>query len=433
MTLPLSGSVNATGSQMVGRARGDVSDELKKEHEFGELVSSLSQSKGAPLECPPVNQKCPSALMAGFDLSILLACRDIPDPAASVSDKEDDAADSEKSISEAAETSFTLNEIAPWQNLNMDTLPASVSFESVVVTNISDECSSSIPTEGWLNRSSPAVEQTGIEIEGVEREFESSFTGSNVILSNEARDERFGERSSWAATIRQSLVDVPSRISAEKSGTEFQGVSPTPASGTKDVKVTANAPTMKIHVSEIASHFPVIVMESLFTPEFRVIPEAVALNAEETPPAVETPLLVRPEPERMRIIQFELEPADLGTLQVKMRVFDSRVEIAIESETVVTTDRLSKARDALSVLIEQNGLKLHAYEVATQAEAFHSKPSSGGDIASSWENTEGRRENDRGEFFGQERSRQERQPPQRFKARKSQSYISDDVSVGILL
>lgn len=126
------------------------------------------------------------------------------------------------------------------------------------------------------------------------------------------------------------------------------------------------APSTRMHVTEIATHFPVLIANNLPASDNMAPGMPMESMREDT-----YGLTVGSSPiplggDRVRILRFKISPAELGEVLVKMRIHDSRVEIEIEAQTVATTNALSDARDALSTAIEHRGMILNAFDITTQ-------------------------------------------------------------------
>jgi hypothetical protein len=121
---------------------------------------------------------------------------------------------------------------------------------------------------------------------------------------------------------------------------------------------------VKIHVADLSTHFPIAIASLLPAPSSNpaAVPPVAHHEAQSAP--VERPA-AGPRRDLVKILRFELEPAALGALSVKMRVSHTRVEIEIDTQSATTTNLLSQARDVLTSAIEHKGLALHAFEVTT--------------------------------------------------------------------
>jgi chemotaxis protein MotD len=127
-------------------------------------------------------------------------------------------------------------------------------------------------------------------------------------------------------------------------------------SGTQEQAAEFTGPPIKIHVSEIETHLPFALQNALpDRPHELAKPEA----------AIESRAVEAPEQQRapVKILKFEMEPATLGSISVRMRVTHARVDIQITAENASTSVLLADTRDALGSAIGEKGFSLHSYEV----------------------------------------------------------------------
>lgn len=125
---------------------------------------------------------------------------------------------------------------------------------------------------------------------------------------------------------------------------------------------------LKIHVSELQTHLPAAIGETL----------AIRDRSPRDFETVETARLPdRPVEAALRpvkILKFDLEPATLGSISVRMRVTHMRVDIKIDAESASTCALLNETRETLNAAIAQKGLTLESYEVALGASPSPSPP-----------------------------------------------------------
>lgn len=78
----------------------------------------------------------------------------------------------------------------------------------------------------------------------------------------------------------------------------------------------------------------------------------------------------------VKILRFELEPASLGALTVRMRMAQSRVEIAIETQSSEALSRLNELRDRMTGAVAASGCAVDALDlrVATPVSFDMSQP-----------------------------------------------------------
>lgn len=177
--------------------------------------------------------------------------------------------------------------------------------------------------------------------------------------------------------------------------------------------VDFSGPPIKIHVSELETHLPIVVMNAL--PE-----RPQELPRPETP--VESRPLETPEQQKapVKILKFELEPGTLGGISVRLRVSHSRVDIQIAAENPSTSALLIDTRDALGSAIGEKGLRLHSYEVVNMPAAPATPSNGAGQNQSSFSEQQRTHAQERG-FGGHDRDQRQEQEPQRHQRRRDET------------
>ncbi|CAJ0879226.1 hypothetical protein AMST5_03040 [freshwater sediment metagenome] len=164
------------------------------------------------------------------------------------------------------------------------------------------------------------------------------------------------------ANLRASYDDVA--LASAHSDVRTSGDIPLVASavcaaksGTQESAAEFTAPPIKIHVSEIETHLPFAIQNALPDRPHEVVKPETVIESR----AVETAEQQQRAP--VKILKFEMEPATLGGISVRMRVTHARVDIQITAENASTSVLLADTRDALGAAIGEKGFSLHSYEV----------------------------------------------------------------------
>lgn len=188
-------------------------------------------------------------------------------------------------------------------------------------------------------------------------------------------------------------------------------------SDARDSNVELATPPIKMRVSELETHLPVAVLNAL-PGEPRELTRSEA-TVESRP--VETP---EQQKAPVKVLKFELEPAALGGISVRMRVTHSRVDIQIAAENPSTSALLIDTRDALGAAIGEKGLSLHSYEVVNMSAATAPPSNAAGQHQSSFSEQQRNYAGERG-FAGHDRDQRQGQEPQRHQRRR------DETSAGL--
>lgn len=196
---------------------------------------------------------------------------------------------------------------------------------------------------------------------------------------------------------------------------------------TIDKSVDPSTP-IKIHVSDLATHFPVMVAATLPARGLQI--SETSLDRKDIP-MQQSEQWSDPVPrqiDRIRVIRFQLEPAELGGLTVKMRVRDTSVEIVVEAKSDSTTKLLVHSREALSSAIEHKGMTLQTFDVKTHAETFSQGSALREGSVNSDNGSDARDNPDQGGFYSEERAQQEgrRDDRSRERSRRKDSRAHSD-------
>ncbi|GLI92104.1 hypothetical protein LMG27198_10960 [Methylocystis echinoides] len=119
----------------------------------------------------------------------------------------------------------------------------------------------------------------------------------------------------------------------------------------------APAAPIRIHVSELQTHLPLMIMNTLITPS----PEANTAEPILPQTSVDQREQLRSP---LKILKFAMEPAALGSIEVTMRVTHTRVDIQIAADNPSTSALLVDTREALGQAVADTGMSLQSYEVA---------------------------------------------------------------------
>ncbi|MEK8094122.1 flagellar hook-length control protein FliK [Methylocystis sp. IM3] len=150
----------------------------------------------------------------------------------------------------------------------------------------------------------------------------------------------------------------PPSVTAEDAPRERIPAAPlSSASAKSEAPPEASAP-LQIRVSEIVTHLPAVVAQTL----------TAARDAEASGrPAPILSGAIAPPPEKpvepLKILKFQVEPASLGAITVRMRVSRARVEIALDADSPKTSALLLEARDHLASAIGEKGMTLESFHV----------------------------------------------------------------------
>lgn len=116
---------------------------------------------------------------------------------------------------------------------------------------------------------------------------------------------------------------------------------------------------LKIRVNEIVTHLPAVIAQTVIAPREGESPARIAASA---PDLSAPPQEKRADP--VRILKFQVEPAALGAITVRMRVSQSRVDIELDAESARTSALLMDAQDHLTSAIGEKGMTLDSFKVS---------------------------------------------------------------------
>lgn len=212
---------------------------------------------------------------------------------------------------------------------------------------------------------------------------------------------------------------------AEMSGSADEAASP----------ANSSAP-IKIHISQIATYFPAIIAEGLPAQGFESSERLEDRNFIEAQRVDQWMNEASDRSDRVRVLRFELEPAELGGMMVKMRVRENGVEIVIEAKSASTTNLLNHARDALSSAIEHKGMSLQVFDVTTQTESSGPRSSQGEGFGTHNGAGNARENQDQGAFYRDGQPQREQRRDGAFKQGMRLNEIEDapiDFPTGVIL
>jgi len=185
--------------------------------------------------------------------------------------------------------------------------------------------------------------------------FDRDVSGVNANLATEAEEVVF---TAHDASTEESNEETLTR-SARGAGSQalMDVSSASMAEGRLDAGVgNPDWPTINFRLLE--SHLPVTVAHTVTT---------LAGEKGESPTAVFeiTGSAMHRLDERtpLKILKFELEPASLGAVQVKMRMTQSRVEIEIDVQSVSTLSILHDIKDKLTNAVGATGCAVEALDI----------------------------------------------------------------------
>lgn len=119
---------------------------------------------------------------------------------------------------------------------------------------------------------------------------------------------------------------------------------------------STSAAASPIHIKDLATYFPAMIVRTAVNP---VSPSAdiAAITSAQLPPAPP------PEATLVKILTFDLHPAALGPLTVRMRLSVKQVEIAIDVRSEDVRAILTQTRGAMVEALAEYGLTLEAPDI----------------------------------------------------------------------
>lgn len=261
-----------------------------------------------------------------------------------------------------------------------------------------------------MSRKQPIDQSVGMDLA-------SSPLPCRLSLSNKGEKKPAGDNDDLDAGAVANCAEMKLGSMAPKSAEAFSLA----ASESRGVRSDARAsdvefvgPPIKMHVSELETHLPFAVLDALpGRPQELTKPEA--------PVESRVPETLEQQKAPVKILKFEMEPAALGGISVRMRVTHSRLDIQIAAENPSTSTLLADTRDALVAAIGEKGFSLHSYEVLNMPAAT-APPSSNG-AGQNQSNLSGQQQNyaeERG-FPRHDRDQRQEQEPQRHQRRRDET------------
>jgi hypothetical protein len=237
----------------------------------------------------------------------------------------------------------------------------------------------------------------------------AAAAGEMSVLAVDARRHMPApaERSQHEAT--RAMQNVVSRATQEAPGTRVAAFdrgsseSPLPAGVEATISSDASSPVpVKIHINQLATHFPALVAQTLIAAGPRDdAPAPITATAGGAPESVE-----RPRVEPLKVIRFQLEPAALGAIMVRMRVTHSRVDVELETDSARTSALLMDARDDFTAAIGEKGMTVESFRVGLAP----SSPAPAGPAGAGVDDGQARYSGGGG-FANEERPEQQRRRP----------------------
>jgi flagellar hook-length control protein FliK len=65
----------------------------------------------------------------------------------------------------------------------------------------------------------------------------------------------------------------------------------------------------------------------------------------------------------LKVLNFQIEPASLGAISVKMRVTQSRIELQIDAQSPTTSALIANTHERLAAAIRDNGFVLDSFKI----------------------------------------------------------------------
>lgn len=359
MTLQLLGSLSLSGTTVTGGGQADTAGDARSSREFVDLVDVLARSPEALPGVSEGGQMGPNIPpMPNPDLKNMFLFGEAEDEGSSEGESESQVPDGTREVRPLVGNIESPKTLTPASILVLESIVALVSAPPIL---------SALAAEGGGDSASDIQKSENTTDLALNRAHARKLELQSSIPSQGEREDRIippsdrvfpeGDRLDVHPTatqiVRNSLE--PAEILQKLQPRDLEIADPTP-----------HVPSMRLHVAELTTHFPAILSQSLFARGFDPSTELRDSDPETAPKSMETRTPIQDQSERARLLRFHLEPAHLGSVLVKMRVSDSRVEIAIETQSAVTGDLLSNARDALCAAIEHNGMTLDVFNVATQ-------------------------------------------------------------------
>jgi hypothetical protein len=140
---------------------------------------------------------------------------------------------------------------------------------------------------------------------------------------------------------------------------ESQSLADAASSPVADVHETQTIPVdarFTLHVTALETHLPDALARAASNMAALIGAEGVSAPVKLGPIATRRDAAVK-------ILRFELQPASLGALVVKMRMTQACVEIEIESQSVSTVSRLNELRDRITNAVAATGCVVEAIDL----------------------------------------------------------------------
>ena len=174
----------------------------------------------------------------------------------------------------------------------------------------------------------------------VKRQTFSHFSPSEKILPEQAL----------------ACADVGEPQSAVTTQNEtFSSALPVTTSEISPDTISASPLAQPIYVKELATHLPVMIT--------RTVIDLLPLPNDGAVLTIASPLAVAPEPIRVKILTFDLHPATLGPLTIRMRLSGKQVEISIDVRSEDVRTILTQTKEAMVKALAEHGLRLETSDI----------------------------------------------------------------------
>lgn len=238
-------------------------------------------------------------------------------------------------------------------------------------TTIGDTLSSApvILQRGMLFGAPPAPKEAcekGIACEAPEVAAVSIATGADVLSqwvepaapvqrAAPSAEPPWEPRMAFEPALTQ--IDAPTITTPRAPGAAADLSLPALVNFSSEQHVSTEAP-IALHVTSLETHLP----SALAHEAMKLAPadgEGVSLAARDFDPRALNPR----EAAAVKILTFELEPATLGALVVKMRMAQTHVEIEIEAQSSAALSHLHELREKMTTAVGATGCVVDALEI----------------------------------------------------------------------
>jgi chemotaxis protein MotD len=117
------------------------------------------------------------------------------------------------------------------------------------------------------------------------------------------------------------------------------------------------APPIRIDLGALETYLPAVILR-----EASNMPQS-AIDAQAGTTSTSAAPLAPPAQGPLKVLKFQIEPASLGAISVKMRVTQSRIELQIEAQSARTSALIENTQDKLAAAISDKGYVLDSFKV----------------------------------------------------------------------